>query len=287
MCGIYGIARFKDSTFNIKLLRLVLKSLAINSKIRGRDATGYAFSRKDAVNIFKHNVFADQFIKLENYKKVVRENMSNDEYGTPYSIIGHTRQRTKGTPMNPDNNHPIRTGSIVGVHNGMISNDDEIFNWLEKRTEGKLKRIAQVDSEAIFALIDYYSDTLKFPGKYTDKDIIGHADDPTSQAIALAGKRLHGSYACGLIDSDNPTKLWLFRANGQLAVNFYREEGLLIFASVDRFIEDAVKQYQFSDPDSIMVPANSGMCIDTENNCYNIFDLEAPKRQAGFNTYGY
>ena len=105
MCGIYGIAIIKGSVFNQKLLRIILKNLAINSKIRGRDATGYAFAQKNGINIFKHNVFADQFVKLENYKEVIRNNFSgNNVYGMPYSVIGHTRSKTKGCPTNPLNN---------------------------------------------------------------------------------------------------------------------------------------------------------------------------------------
>lgn len=275
MCGIFGIVRCKGSTFNTKLLRLVLKKLAIESKIRGRDATGYAFMQKDGINIFKHNVHADSFISLKNYKQVIRDNMpGTGGFGYPYAVIGHTRAQTLGTHMNPDNNHPLRVGSIVGVHNGMISNHREIFKWLDNASEGKTKRIAQVDSEAIFALTNYMSKVLKWPAKHADEKVIGHVGDPTSQAIAKAAGRLRGSFACAALDADNPKNVWLFRGAGQLAVNYYREEKLLIFASVEHFINTSVKLFNLSDPDTLSIDMDTGLCIDAEKGTYNLFDLD-------------
>lgn len=286
MCGIYGIAIIKGSVFNQKLLRMILKKLAINSKIRGRDATGYAFSQKSGINVFKHNVFADQFVKLKNYKEVIRENLpGNNTYGMPYSVIGHTRSKTKGCPKNPLNNHPIRTGSIVGVHNGVISNDDSIFKLLNTESDGEVTRIAEVDSEAIFAMVNYYAMKNKFPAKYTSNNIIGHMSDPTSKAIAQASSKLIGSYACALIDADSPKYLWLFKGCGQLVVHYYREEKLLIFASTEAFIEDAVKLYGFSDPDSISINTHSGLCVDTETGKYDEFKLEPVNHRYSYNSY--
>ncbi len=62
----------------------------------------------------------------------------------------HVRDYTKGHPTVLANNHPIRHGCVVGIHNGIIVNDEEIFarHRLE-RAEPEMT----VDSEAIFALM--------------------------------------------------------------------------------------------------------------------------------------
>lgn len=288
MCGIYGIVRFNDSQFNTKLLRVILKRLAIESRQRGGDATGYAFTGKDGVNIFKHNTHAENFTKLANYKQTVRENLpGTGTNGYPYSIIGHTRAKTLGTPMNPDNNHPIRTGSIVGVHNGMISNHTEVFKWLTKTSENEVRRIAQVDSEAIFALIDYMSKVLKWPAKYSDQNVIGHVGDPTSRAITRAAGKLTGSFACAAVDADSPQYTWLFRGYGDMAINYYRDEGLLVFASVERYIDKAVKIYGMSEPDTLALDPHSAMCINAEKGVYNIFKIDEPKYGRGYSSCMY
>ena len=39
----------------------------------------------------------------------------------------HVRDYTKGHPSIAANNHPVRHGAVVGIHNGIIANDDELF----------------------------------------------------------------------------------------------------------------------------------------------------------------
>ena len=45
----------------------------------------------------------------------------------------HVRDYTKGHPTIEANNHPIRHGAVVGIHNGIIVNDEEIFAALRLR----------------------------------------------------------------------------------------------------------------------------------------------------------
>ena len=40
----------------------------------------------------------------------------------------HVRDYTKGHPSIAANNHPVRHGPVVGIHNGIIANDDELFD---------------------------------------------------------------------------------------------------------------------------------------------------------------
>ena len=64
----------------------------------------------------------------------------------------HVRDYTKGHPTIESNNHPIRHGSVVGIHNGIIVNDEEIFaRYGFERAHPDMT----VDSEAIFALAEH------------------------------------------------------------------------------------------------------------------------------------
>ena len=49
------------------------------------------------------------------------------------------------------NNHPIRHGAVVGIHNGIIVNDEEL---LDRHGFDRAAPEMTVDSEAIFALVD-------------------------------------------------------------------------------------------------------------------------------------
>ena len=63
----------------------------------------------------------------------------------------HVRDYTKGHPTIAANNHPVRHGSVVGIHNGIIENDDELF---VRHGIARHEPEMTVDSEVIFALVD-------------------------------------------------------------------------------------------------------------------------------------
>ncbi len=66
-------------------------------------------------------------------------------------MLLHVRDYTKGHPAVDANNHPIRHGAVVGVHNGVIENDDALLaaHGIERAAPEMT-----VDSEAIFALVN-------------------------------------------------------------------------------------------------------------------------------------
>ena len=66
-------------------------------------------------------------------------------------LLVHVRDYTKGHPSLAANNHPVRHGSVVGIHNGIIKNDDELFaeHGIARAESGMT-----VDSEIIFALAE-------------------------------------------------------------------------------------------------------------------------------------
>jgi glucosamine 6-phosphate synthetase-like amidotransferase/phosphosugar isomerase protein len=68
---------------------------------------------------------------------------------TATELLVHVRDYTKGHPSISANNHPVRHGPVVGIHNGIIVNDDELLAPHEcARSEPRMT----VDSEAIFAI---------------------------------------------------------------------------------------------------------------------------------------
>ena len=69
--------------------------------------------------------------------------------------IFHVRGYTKGVPSVNDNNHPVRYGRAVVVHNGHLDNDDALFR--RYRASRSTPHIT-VDSEAIAMLADRSGD---------------------------------------------------------------------------------------------------------------------------------
>ena len=69
--------------------------------------------------------------------------------GDATEVLLHVRDYTKGHPRIEGNNHPIRHGAVVGIHNGVIHNDDEL---LADHDCARSEPGMTVDSEAIFAV---------------------------------------------------------------------------------------------------------------------------------------
>jgi glucosamine 6-phosphate synthetase-like amidotransferase/phosphosugar isomerase protein len=129
-------------------------------------------------------------------------------------VLLHVRDYTKGHPRITANNHPVRHGAVVGVHNGTILNDDELMAryGFERAAHGMT-----VDSEVIFAVAEATRNSAR-----------GFAD-------------FRGSMAAAWLDERDPRLLYLARGTGRpLWVGTSRRE--LFFASTSSALEVA-EQY--------------------------------------------
>jgi glutamine phosphoribosylpyrophosphate amidotransferase len=137
MCGIAGFSLSPDASVD---RTLAAQALLAGIAERGADAVGYAHRGSSGdVRVTKLRGGASALL---------------DELDVPddasHALI-HVRDFTKGHPEIAANNHPIRHGSVVGIHNGVIENDDELLaRYCIDRAEPQMT----VDSEAIFALME-------------------------------------------------------------------------------------------------------------------------------------
>jgi glucosamine 6-phosphate synthetase-like amidotransferase/phosphosugar isomerase protein len=137
MCGIAGYSLGPGSEVE---RTLAAQALLAGIAERGGDAVGYAF--RDP-----HRGFG--LTKLRGGASAILDELSLP--GTTGQALIHVRDHTKGHPDVEANNHPIRHGSVVGVHNGVIENDDALLvGYGIDRHEPTMT----VDSEAIFALMN-------------------------------------------------------------------------------------------------------------------------------------
>src|ERR1700756_4047536 len=136
MCGIAGYSLSSRSGVD---RTLAAQALLAGIADRGADAVGYAYRGEQ-----------DVYPVVRKQRKAARrllERISVPEHTT--ELLIHVRDYTKGHPSIPANNHPVRHGPVVGIHNGIIVNDDEaLARYSCARAEPRMT----VDSEAIFAL---------------------------------------------------------------------------------------------------------------------------------------
>ena len=147
-------------------------------------------------------------------------------------LLVHVRDYTKGHPSIAANNHPIRHGPVVGIHNGIIVNDDELLAPHGcARTEARMT----VDSEAIFALAAH------------------------SQNEPRALEALVGSMAADWLDERQPETIFAARGMGRpLWLGAGRHE--LFFAStrhalevVERYVRVRLRMRELADGTFITV----------------------------------
>src|ERR687896_1553059 len=137
MCGIAGYSVDVDSDVDRTLAAQALLAAIAE---RGADASGYAWrGAGTGVTVHKQRSGASRLLDWLEVPADAKQGLV------------HVRDYTKGHPTIEANNHPIRHGTVVGIHNGVVANDEEIMaaHGFE-RHEPEMT----VDSEAIFALVD-------------------------------------------------------------------------------------------------------------------------------------
>ena len=113
-------------------------------------------------------------------ERSMRSSLLNNLEPDTVQVLVHTRAATKGSPRQNVNNHPMYAGSAAVVHNGVISNDDELFKTL------KLDRKAETDSDILRAIVDEHG--------------------ITPEGIEVLGK-VKGSAAIACLSPDFPNKM--------------------------------------------------------------------------------
>jgi len=113
--------------------------LLICSENRGPHVTGVAWVKGDGTyQVEKAALPARDFVGTLRYA------LWTDMIDAQTTLLmGHTRWPTRGSALNPDNNHPLAIpregGSILLTHNGHLTGVDRLF------TQYQLPRTAQVD----------------------------------------------------------------------------------------------------------------------------------------------
>jgi glucosamine 6-phosphate synthetase-like amidotransferase/phosphosugar isomerase protein len=175
MCGIAGYSLSAGSSVD---RTLAAQALLAGIAERGADAVGYAYRGAGEGGIAVH--------KQQSGASALLERVRVPE-GVTQALV-HVRDYTKGHPTIAANNHPVRHGAVVGIHNGIILNDDDLF--AQHRIE-RWEPEMTVDSEAIFAIVDAFG---------------------ARQAVL---EELRGAMATAWLDERRPDLLYVARGVGR------------------------------------------------------------------------
>jgi glucosamine 6-phosphate synthetase-like amidotransferase/phosphosugar isomerase protein len=168
VCGIAGYSFGPRSRVS---RTLAAQALLAGIAERGADAVGYAFRAAGEVSVHKQQTGASALLDSIALPDAAGE------------ALVHVRDYTKGHPTILANNHPIRHGSVVGIHNGIIANDDVLF---ERHGIERQEPEMTVDSEAIFALVDSFGTSAKTLAQLVGAIAAAWLDEREPGALHLA-----------------------------------------------------------------------------------------------------
>ena len=207
MCGICGVRRFGEEPITPEQIRILL----VGNERRGIQATGIATQQMDgSVQVWKMDEPAGRAVMDPGFQEFLDGNLKEDTL----CVLGHTRAATKGATVYPRNNHPMWDEKVAVVHNGVIHNDDFLFNDL------KLTRVAETDSDIFRAILS--------------------SEGFTRKGITTLN-RVVGSAAIAAVSTEHPGKLLLARSGNPIVL--CATENHLIWSSEKQPIYDALRPF--------------------------------------------
>lgn len=227
MCGIVGYVG------NRKASNVIVDGLE-KLEYRGYDSAGIAVNTGDSLTVKKKQgrlqVLADLLIK-----EPIEGNIA----------IGHTRWATHGKPSD-ENSHPHlnKKSSISIVHNGIIENYIEIKKELIK--EG-YEFLSDTDTEVVAHLLDFYSEEDFF------------------KTIQKVLKRVNGSYALGILNTEYPDTIFCARKDSPLVVGVGKNENF-IASDVPALLKYTKDVYFLEDGEIGIIKQNSIEIYDIDKN---------------------
>ncbi len=205
MCGIFGFIGYGDNQEKgIIDLDELTYSLAVESSVRGTDATGIAYVRNKRISISKQAKPAYQM----SFK--LPKNVS--------TVIGHTRHTTQGDEKHNQNNHPFygRAGrtNFALTHNGILYNDSFLRNKYNLP-------VSNIETDSYVAV-----------------QLIEKKHKLNKESLTFMAEEVSGSFTFALLD-DKET-LYIVKGSSPISMIHFPKEKLYVYASTEEILWKAL-----------------------------------------------
>lgn len=246
MCGIVGYVGEK------KAAPILLDGLQ-KLEYRGYDSAGVAIYHDNQLEV----------VKAKGRLRVLCDKTADGEKLAGSMGIGHTRWATHGEPSDT-NSHPhlSQSGKFAVVHNGIIENYLQLRDYLQRKG---FEFLSETDTEVIAHLVEYY-----------------YSGDLIDTVIKVLNK-VEGSYALGILCSDNPDNFIAVRKESPLIIGL--GEGENFIASDVPAILKYTRNVYFLENNEIVVLSKDGVRIyntdkeEIEKQIYHVdWDISAAEK---------
>jgi asparagine synthetase B (glutamine-hydrolysing) len=158
MCGIFGFFTSADTEYRPDFVKNSLKKLALLSESRGMDSSGLVIWNEPerTVNVLKGAVSISYLLKRRDVTQPLDRAIdaacgSSNGHRGGVAVMGHSRLVTNGSQLRDVNNQPVIKDGVIGIHNGIIVNDRDLFS-----RHSDLRRSFEIDTEIMLALVGKY-----------------------------------------------------------------------------------------------------------------------------------
>lgn len=233
MCGLFGLIFHEPATrLQYRAARHIFNQLALESEIRGRDATGIAVVQRTGDS---HVAKLTYPAKVATRTNAFKGRLSMVGRNTA-AILGHTRLGTHGANTE-FNAHPIwfetRYGKLTGTHNGVLWN---------------------------------YSRMSPYPTKPYDSDtanLMARLSKEHENHWVTVLEQVQGSFALMIHRND---KLFMARNSGSpLHIATVHGLGATVYASTEQIIENALASLLLTAEHIVSVPLNKLYVLSTKD----------------------
>ncbi|MDG4944468.1 glutamine--fructose-6-phosphate transaminase (isomerizing) [Staphylococcus agnetis] len=227
MCGIVGYIGSQNAK------EILLRGLE-KLEYRGYDSAGIATRDSEGVTVTKAQ------------GRIAELRKEAEKAGDGATGIGHTRWATHGVPSY-ENSHPHQSSSerFTLVHNGVIENYEELKQQYIPNVDLK----SDTDTEVIVQLVEHFSNE----GLSTE--------DAFTKVISL----LHGSYALGLLDSEDADTIYVAKNKSPLLVGIGNDFNVIASDAL-AMIQVTSEYKELKDQEIVLVQRNHVLIKDLEGN---------------------
>ncbi len=223
MCGIFGVISNENSLLSKTALTSVIFELSKKSESRGKDSSGISVlnKNKNELNIFKGPIPASELINNKAIRKAINVGFNSNQTCLAF---GHSRLVTNGSQLRSSNNQPVVKNGLVGTHNGIIVNHDDL--WSKNKD---LKKEYDIDTEVLLSIIDKK---------------VSERKDSLEDILTDSINEVFGTVAAAIYFKDM-NKFAITTNNGSL-YKISKENELLIFASEQSMLKEVSEKIKLT-----------------------------------------
>lgn len=233
MCGIFGLIVKENSDYDYKFVKSLTEELAIFSESRGKESAGFSIFNpaSEKISVIKGAETVSKLIDNGKFDSFFLQanDISKSELSSKvkrsFALTGHSRLVTNGTQLLDFNNQPVIKDGIIGIHNGIITNVDEL--WEQNKD---LKRECEVDTEVMLSLLR----------KYINEGI------DLDESFVKVFSEIKGAASIAFMFNDKDC-LALVTNCGSLYTISNKRNDILIFASEEYFLKELTELKHISE----------------------------------------